>query len=215
MLLVALTGGIGAGKSSVSAGLASRGAEIVDADAIVRQLQAPGAPVFVAMVDRWGSKIVADDGDLDRQAVADIVFNDRQELDALNGMVHPAVHAEMVRQVEQHRAAPGAEERIVILDIPLLLGREDAANRGADGVIVVDCPIELAVQRLMAYRGFTREDAEARVANQIDREQRLTWADFVVDNSGDLTHLEAEIDRCWSWLQERRDGQRISARHPD
>lgn len=205
MLLVALTGGIGSGKSSVSAGLAARGAEIVDADAIVRELQSPGAPVFEAMVGRWGTAIVAEDGSLDRQAVASIVFNDGDELNALNGMVHPAVHKEMARQIEVHGSGDGARKRITVLDIPLLLGREDAANRNAKGVIVVDCPVATAVERLMMYRGFDRADAEARIANQVDREQRLEWADFVVDNGGDLDQLATEIDRCWLWLQELRD----------
>jgi dephospho-CoA kinase len=202
VLLVALTGGIGSGKSSVSSGLAERGAVIVDADAIVRELQAPGAPVFNQMVERWGSGIVGSNGALDRQAVADIVFNDSEELSALNAMVHPAVQAEMVARVDAVASADqdAGTDTVCVLDIPLLLGREDAAKRGAVAVIIVDTPVETAIDRLVQHRGFDRADAEARIANQVDREERLTWADFVVDNSGDLDQLAEEIARCWAWL---------------
>jgi dephospho-CoA kinase len=202
VLLVALTGGIGSGKSSVSSGLAERGAVIVDADAIVRELQAPGAPVFNQMVERWGSGIVGSNGALDRQAVADIVFNDSEELSALNAMVHPAVQAEMVARVDAVASADqdAGTDTVCVLDIPLLLGREDAAKRGAVAVIIVDTPVETAIDRLVEHRGFDRADAEARIANQVDREERLTWADFVVDNSGDLDQLAEEIARCWAWL---------------
>ena len=195
MLLVALTGGIGAGKSSVSSRLEARGAVLVDADAVVRDLQLPGRPVFDAMVERWGDDIIGDDGGLDRQAVADIVFRDEDELKALNGIVHPAVRTEMERQVEEQRDS----DRVVILDIPLL-GEGDAQKRGAEGVIVVDCPTELAIERLVEQRGFDRGDAEARIAAQADREDRLALADFVVDNGGDLAQLDVEVERCWNWL---------------
>lgn len=197
MLLVALTGGIGSGKSSVSARLADRGAVIVDADEVAKRLQEPGGEVFAAMVDRWGDGIIGEDGNLDRPAVAAIVFADEDELKALNKMVHPAVRSEMERQVVEQAET----DRVVVLDIPLL-GEGDAEKRGAKGVIVVDCPTEIAVERLIEYRGFDRSDAEARIAAQISREERLGLADFVVDNSGDLDALGVEVDRCWDWLQE-------------
>ncbi|MEM7273368.1 MAG: dephospho-CoA kinase [Actinomycetota bacterium] len=195
MLLVALTGGIGAGKSSASARLADRGAVIVDADAVVKDLQRVGRPVHAAMVERWGERILAPDRSLDRQAVADIVFNDSDELAALNQLVHPAVRDEMARLV----LAEAATDNIVVLDIPLL--REgDAQKRGAVAVIVVDCPTDVAVARLVAHRGFERADAEARVAAQMTRDERLAIADFVIDNAGGLDELEGEVERCWSWL---------------
>ncbi|MGI9594531.1 MAG: dephospho-CoA kinase [Acidimicrobiales bacterium] len=195
MLLVALTGGIGAGKSSVSERLADRGAVIVDADAVVKWLQQPGQEVFIAMVDRWGDRIVQADGELDRQAVAKIAFGDEDELKALNELVHPAVRKEMARQAEEFKDT----DRVVVLDIPLLK-EGDAQKRGAKAVIVVDCPVETAIERLMTHRGFERSDAEARMAAQVTREERLALADFVVDNGGDLAQLEAEVDRCWAWL---------------
>lgn len=195
MLLVALTGGIGAGKSSVSDRLAERGAAVIDADVVVKQLQQPDGAVYAAMVERWGDGIVEPDGQLDRQAIAAIVFNDEDELKALNGLVHPAVRREMERQIEELAGS----DRIVVLDIPLL-GAGDAEKRGAKGVIVVDCPVEVAIERLVTQRGFDRADAEARMAAQATREERLALADFVVDNGGDLAQLDAEIDRCWRWL---------------
>lgn len=195
MLLVALTGGIGAGKSSASARLEERGAALIDADAVVKELQQPGRAVYDAMVERWGDGIVAEDGQLDRQAIANIVFTDEDELKALNALVHPVVRKEMNQQAESYRDS----DRVVILDIPLLV-EGDAQKRGAVGVIVVDCPREIAIERLVTHRGFDRADAEARMAAQATREERLGLADFVVDNGGDLAQLDSEIDRCWSWL---------------
>lgn len=196
MKLVALTGGIGSGKSSVSERLAAGGALIVDADEVVRQLQQPGRTVFNAMVQRWGEAVVADDGTLNRAAVAGIVFGDKGELSALNAIVHPAVKAEMRVQTEAISDTTG----VVVLDIPLLVeGGDD--RRGASGVIVVDCPPEIAIERLMSFRGFDRSDAEARIAAQASREDRLAAADFVVDNSGDIANLDAEVERCWAWLE--------------
>ena len=193
--LVALTGGIGSGKSSVSERLAARGAVIVDADEVVKKLQQPGEPVYQAMVERWGDRIVAEDGSLDRAAVAGIVFNDEAELKALNALVHPAVRAEMRAQTE----AVAHTDHVVVLDIPLLAeGGSD--RRGASAVIVVDLPPEVAIERLMTFRGFDRADAEARIAAQASRQDRLAMADFVIDNSGDLDALEAEVERCWGWL---------------
>ncbi|MEM9561285.1 MAG: dephospho-CoA kinase [Actinomycetota bacterium] len=208
MLLVVLTGGIGAGKSSVSEAMAARGAVIVDADAIVKELQQPDGAIHRAMVDRWGATIVADDGGLDRQAVADIVFNDADELKALNEIVHPETRAEMRRQAE----ANAGTDRVVVLDLPLLGGRDDAAKRGASAIVVVDCPVEVAIQRLIEHRGFERDDAEARIANQVGRDERLGWADFVVDNGGDLDQLAGEIDRCWTWLRTLEHGAALPER---
>lgn len=195
MRLVALTGGIGSGKSSVSERLAARGAVIIDSDLLVRGLQEPGQPVFRAMVERWGQKIVSDDGTLDRPAVAQIVFGDEAELEAINAIVHPAVKDE-TRAMVTAAAADGAA--VVILDIPLLA--ETRNRHGASAVVVVDCPTEVAVERLMTFRGFDKADAEARMAAQASRQDRLDLADFVVDNHGSLEGLEAEVERCWSWL---------------
>jgi dephospho-CoA kinase len=194
VLLVGLTGGIGSGKSTVSAALAARGAVVVDADAIVRELQAPGTPVLAAMVERFGGGILRDDGTLDRQAVADVVFGDAEALAELNAIVHPAVGAEIARRLE----AEAATDHIVVLDVPLLVesGRDDLA-----GLIVVDTDPEVAIERLVSQRGFTEADARARIARQASREERLARADLVIDNSGPREALARQVDRCWEWLE--------------
>jgi len=195
MRLIGLTGGIGSGKSSVSAALARRGARIVDADAIVRELQSPGTVVFDEMVERFGPVIVAADGSLDRQAVADIVFNDEQALADLGLIVHPRVHEEIERRVAE---AEGTDD-VVVLDIPLL---DRSGWPGLLGTVVVDLDPEVAIARLVEHRGFTETDARARIAAQIGRSERLELADFVVDNGGTLADLEAQVDRLWAWIAE-------------
>lgn len=196
--LVALTGGIGSGKSSVSDRLRAYGAVIIDADEVVKDLQSPGKPIFEKMVERWGETIVGDDGALDRAAVAGIVFgeNGEAELKALNKMVHPAVRAEMHDQAD----ALSSTDEVVVFDIPLLAEGGGDDRRGASAVVVVDLPVGLAIERLIELRGFERDDAEARIAAQATREERLAMADFVIDNSGDLDGLDAEVERCWAWL---------------
>ena len=196
MVLIGLTGGIGAGKSTVSAALAARGAVVIDADAITRELQQPGTPVFDAMVERFGPGIVAPDGTLDRPAVADLVFPDPAALADLNAIVHPAVGAEIARRLGDE----AERDRVVILDVPLLVesGRDDLG-----GTIVVDCDPEVAVARLVEHRGFREADARARISRQVGREERLAHADFVIHNDGTVEQLAPQIDACWTWIQER------------
>jgi dephospho-CoA kinase len=197
MLLIGLTGGIGAGKSTVSAGLAERGAVVVDADAIVRELQQPGTVVFDEMVERFGPGIVAPDGGLDRAAVAEVVFSDPSALADLGAIVHPRVHEE----IERRLAELTGTDRVVVLDVPLLVesGRSDMA-----GTIVVDLHPDVAVERLVAHRGFSEEDARKRIARQIGREERLSRADFVIDNHGLPHEIEHEVERAWEWIQSLR-----------
>ena len=193
MLLIGLTGGIGSGKSSVAQRLVDRGAVLVDADAIVRELQTPGTVVFSEMVDRFGEGIVASDGTLDRAAVAELVFNDSEALTDLGLIVHPRVHSEIERRVKEQADT----DNVVVLDIPLL---GESGWPGLRGTIVVDLDPEVAVARLVEQRGFDEADARARIANQATREDRLALADFVVDNSGSPEDLDAEVDRLWAWL---------------
>jgi dephospho-CoA kinase len=199
VILVGLTGGIGAGKSTVSALLAERGAVIIDADAIVHELQAPGSPVLDRLAERFGQHVIADDGSLDRAAVAAIVFADAQALADLNGIVHPAVRAEMSRRVDAERET----DHLVVLDIPLLTEnpRSDLA-----AVIVVDVPVDVAVARLVEHRGMNAEDARARVASQASREERLALATHVVDNTGTPAELERRVDELWRELKTLADG---------
>ena len=199
-----LTGGIGSGKSTVADGLVARGAVLIDADAIVKELQAPGGAVLVAMVEHFGDGILAANGELDRQAVADIVFSDEDQLKALNDIVHPAVGKEMKAR---HEALKGTDA-VVVNDIPLLVLADGKKSPRKEyerllGIIVVDCGVEIAVQRLVEHRGFSEGDARARMANQASRQDRLAVADHVIDNSGDLPSLEARLDACWTWMQRR------------
>ena len=197
MRLVGLTGGIGAGKSTVSGMLAAHGAVVVDADRIARELQEPGSPVLVAMANRFGDGIIADDGSLDRAAVAAIVFGSDDEsktaLADLNGIVHPAMQAEIRRQIE----AESDTDRVVILDFPLLA---ENPRDDLDATIVVDVDPEIAVERLVEARGMAEDDARNRISNQVSREKRREIATHVIDNSGDLDHLREQVDVIWMQL---------------
>jgi dephospho-CoA kinase len=194
VILVGLTGGIGSGKSTVSARLAELGARIIDADAITREVQQPGTEVFAGIVERFGEGVVAADGSLDRQALADIVFNDPDELKALNEIVHPAVGVEIAERLK----AAAQTDDVVILDVPLLVesGRDDMA-----AMVVVDVDPEIAIQRLIEHRGFREEDARARIGRQASREDRLAKASKVLDNSGTVDDLRAQVDEIWPWMQ--------------
>jgi dephospho-CoA kinase len=194
VVLIGLTGGIGAGKSTVSAALAERGAVVIDADLITRELQEPGQPVLAAMVEHFGPGIVGPDGRLRRQAVADLVFNDPEALKALNAIVHPAVGAEIAGRLG--REAGG--DHVVVLDVPLLVesGRDDMA-----ALLVVDADPEVAVGRLVAQRGFDEGDARARIARQASREERVARADYVIHNDGTREELEPQIDAAWNWIR--------------
>jgi dephospho-CoA kinase len=195
MILAGLTGGIGSGKSTVSAMLAERGAVIVDADQIARDLQEAGSPVLDRMAERFGSHIIRDDGTLDRAAVATIVFSDEQALKDLNGIVHPAMQDEIHAQIDAHRAT----DRVVVLDFPLLA---ENPREGLAATIVVDVDPELAVERLVAQRGMDEADARARIASQISREDRLARATHVIDNNGDLDSLRAQVTTLWNQLSD-------------
>ena len=179
--------------------LAARGAVIVDADRIVHEIEAPGGAAYQPLIDRFGPGIVAPDGTLDRPALAAVAFHDQQSLADLNAITHPLVGQEMMRQV----MAEMDTDHVVVLDIPLLKeGTREA--RGLAAVLVVDTPVEIAIQRLVNHRQFSEEDARARVANQISRQERATLADVVIDNSGSQAQLEAEVDRAWAWIQAKQ-----------
>ena len=194
MILVGLTGGIGSGKSTVSLLLAERGALIVDADSIVREVQQPGSPVLDKIAERFGAQMIAADGSLDRAALAAVAFADDQAIKDLGKIVHPAVGAEMNRRV----AAAAPTDAVVVMDIPLLA---ENPRPGLQATIVVDIDPELAVSRLIEFRDMTEADARARIAKQSPRDERLAIADRVLDNGGDRPSLEAQVDEVWEWLQ--------------
>jgi dephospho-CoA kinase len=194
MLLVGLTGGIGSGKSTVGELLVERGAVLIDADRIAREVVEPGGVAYQPVIDRFGPGVVGTDGTIDRPALADIVFRDSQARKDLEAITHPAVGQVMLERMAEHADSDG----VVILDIPLLA---EKGRMGVQRVIVVDCPEEVAVQRLVTHRGFAEDDARRRIAAQLSRAERRALADRVIDNSGSLETLNEQVDTTWEWLQ--------------
>ncbi len=198
MKAVGLTGGIGSGKSTVADLLADCGASVLDADAVTRELQRPGQPVYEATVERFGAGVVASDGALDRKALARVVFEDPGALAELERLTHPAVAAAMAERLAAlAEGAHGAPE-VVVLEVPLLL---ETGHYRVAGVVVIDCPVDTAVARLAARRGMTGSEARARLARQMSREERLGRADFVIDNAGPPEALPPRVDQAWKWIQ--------------
>lgn len=198
MLMVGLTGGIGAGKSTVAALLTQRGAVTIDADEIAREVVEPGTPTLAELVERFGPEILRADGSLDRPALAAVAFVDDATRKELEAITHPAIGAEFLRRVAE--APPDA---VVVHDVPLLVESKRGFEYAA--VIVVEAPLETRLDRLEA-RGVSRDDARRRIGLQATDEDRRKVATWVVDNAGDLAHLEQQIDEIWSEL-ERRAGE--------
>ncbi|MHB1444262.1 MAG: dephospho-CoA kinase [Acidimicrobiales bacterium] len=193
MAVVGLTGGIGAGKSTVVSLLAEKGAVIVDADRIAHEVMAPGGEAYQPVIDRFGPGVVSGDGTIDRAAVAAIVFNDPAALADQQAITWPVIGKVMAERVAEGQAS-GA---IVIMDIPLLREGKGGGRYGLDAVIVVDTPVEVAVDRLVNQRGMAEADARARIANQASREERVAIADHVIDNAGTMKELRAQVDAVW------------------
>jgi len=190
--MVGLTGGIGSGKSTVAALLRARGAVVVDADAIAREVVEPGSPALGQLVERFGADILRPDGTLDRGALAQKAFVDDESRKALEAITHPAIGAEFLRQLAE--APKGA---VVVHDVPLLVESTRGYDYGA--VIVVEAPREVRLERLEA-RGIPRADAEARMAAQATDDERRSVATWVLDNGGDLAALERQVDDIWPEL---------------
>ncbi|WP_042423319.1 dephospho-CoA kinase [Streptacidiphilus anmyonensis] len=193
MVKVGLTGGIGAGKSAVSALLAELGAVIVDADLIAREVVAPGTEGLAAVVAEFGDDVLAADGSLDRPKLGAVVFADPARLAALNAIVHPLVGR---RSAELEGAA--GPDAVVVHDVPLLA--ENGLAPLYDVVVVVDAADETRVRRLVELRGMAEADARARMAAQADREARLAVADLVIDNDGPLERLAPQVREVWQKL---------------
>jgi dephospho-CoA kinase len=195
---VALTGGIGSGKSTVAAQLAQRGAIVVDADAIAREVVEPGQPALAEIVAEFGPEVLQTDGRLDRARLAELVFADETRLARLNAIMHPRIAARSVELLTD--ADPDA---IAIYDMPLLVEQGTAALAGWDAIIVVDAPDDMRLERVQG-RGLDAEDARRRMEAQAPREARLAIATHVVDNSGDLRALRAQVEDLWSELTGQR-----------
>jgi dephospho-CoA kinase len=190
VLRIGLTGGIGSGKSTVSALLAARGAVIIDADLIAREVVAPGSPGLARIVEAFGDGVLAADGSLDRAALAAVVFADPDARRRLDGIVHPLVRA---RATEL--AAAASPDSVVVNDVPLLVETGQASSY--DLVLVVEADPATRVSRLV-QRGLTAEDARARIAAQASDGQRRAVADVVLDNSGTPEQLAEQVDRFWT-----------------
>ena len=197
VLLVALTGGIGSGKSTVADLLRRRGAVIVDADAVARLVVEPGQPALEKLVERFGAEILGSDGTLDRPALGRVAFTDDAARKDLEAITHPAINEEFMRQIA---AAP--PDAIVVCDIPRLVESKQAAARAYTEVIVVESPLQVRLARL-EQRGVPRDDALARIKAHATDEQRRAVATHVVDNSGSLADLEPQVDRLWATLHEK------------
>lgn len=196
MLFVGLTGGIGSGKSTVAALLAERGAVVVDADLMARRAVVLGSPGYARVVERFGSEVLLPDGDLDRQGLADRVFADDDERQALEGIVHPEVR----RLVSEAVAAHVGTDDVVVVDSPLLI--ESGAADDFDLVVVVSARPSTQVARSQA-RGMDADDAHARIAAQLPLADKTAVADIVIDNDGSREELEAQVEELWVELRRR------------
>lgn len=192
---VGLTGGIASGKSTVSALLAERGAVVIDADLLAREVVGRGTPGLAAVVAAFGPKLLTPEGDLDRPAMGALVFGDAEARSRLEAIIHPLVHE---RAAALEAQAP--EGSVVVHDIPLLA--EGGRSGDFDVVVVVDAPADLQVSRMVEDRGWTPEDAAARIAAQADREDRLAIATHVIDNTGTLEQLRARVEAVHAALRE-------------
>jgi dephospho-CoA kinase len=198
VIKVALTGGIGSGKSEVERLLAAHGAAVVDSDALAREVVAPGTPGLAEVLAAFGPGVRAADGSLDRAALAAVVFPDPSELARLEAIVHPLVAA---RAHELEDAAHRDGVAVFVHSVPLLADRAHAA--GYDVVVVVDAPDDVRLDRLVRQRGLPESNARARMAAQATREERRAIADVVLDNAGSLDVLREQVDRLWDDLTAR------------
>ena len=200
MLRVGLTGGIGSGKSEVSRRLAALGAVIIDADVAARRVVDPGTPGLARIAETFGPGVLRPDGALDRERLGTIVFSDQAQLAKLNAITHPLI-GEWMQAAERAATEAADGNPIVIYDAALLAESGRWANY--DLVIVVDVPPEVQVNRLVSQRGMPPEQAQARLAAQATREQRLALADLVIDNSGSLEDLDHRVAEVWADLNRR------------
>ena len=198
MLVAGLTGPIGAGKTTFSVLLAERGAQVIEADMLGRDAVRPGRPAWHSVVDQFGEEILAPATmEIDRQALADLVFRDRGKLAALNAILHPVIFRAVAEELEKLRAT----DDVVVLDAALIIetGLEDVI----DVLLVVTAPQHVRERRLVSKRGLSLDDVRNRMASQRRPEELVERADIVVNNDGSLEDLAKEADRVWKELQER------------
>uniref|UniRef100_A0A942Y9A6 Dephospho-CoA kinase n=1 Tax=Neobacillus citreus TaxID=2833578 RepID=A0A942Y9A6_9BACI len=196
MRIIGLTGGIAAGKSTVSARWAEHGAVVVDADQLARQAVAPGSPGLAQVAERFGPGVLAADGSLDRPALGAIVFADPDARRALEGITHPEVWRLAQRAFDAAEA--GDPDAVVVYDVPLLAEAAGSRPIRFDAVVVVDAPAAQRIERLVEHRGMDRAEAERRVASQASDADRLALADHVVDATGSLDDTIRSADEVWA-----------------
>ncbi|HEV3475718.1 MAG TPA: dephospho-CoA kinase [Actinomycetota bacterium] len=195
MLLVGLTGGLGAGKSTVARMLAGHGAVIVDADRLAREALEPGTRPFKEVCDLFGDQILAPTGEIDRRALAETVFADEEKRRALESITHPEVFRKLAEIVEAHQET----DAVVVFDAPLIL--ETGFDEACDVLVVVTASEDQQVARVVRERGMSEEEARARIASQVDPVRRAARADVVVRNDGGLPELERQVEELWQRLR--------------
>ncbi|KOR82154.1 dephospho-CoA kinase [Paenibacillus solani] len=194
---IGLTGGIATGKSTVSSMLAMKGALLVDADVIAREVMLPGHPVLGKVTEHFGQAILLEDGTLDRKKLGELIFNNPEERVVLNGITHPAIRQEIRERTEAFELQ--YPDRLVVVDIPLLLEAREQYPY-LDEIVVVYVPRELQLKRLIERDDLAREAAEARLSSQMDIEQKKALADILIDNSGTLADTQQQVDKLWHRL---------------
>jgi dephospho-CoA kinase len=200
-LRIGLTGGIGSGKSTVAQRLRELGAAVVDADAIAREVAAPGGPAYAAIVRAFGEGVLGRDGFLDRKALAARVFADEPARRQLNALTHPHIRRRMAEEAARLAATPGVE--VIVFDIPLLLETTDGRDLGLDGVVVVAAADPVRIARLTARDGLTSGDARQRLDAQMPLAQKVARADWVIDNNGSAEQTREQVFRLWEALRAR------------
>ncbi|NHN31389.1 dephospho-CoA kinase [Paenibacillus agricola] len=193
---IGLTGGIASGKSTVSNMLVQRGALLIDADRIAREVVAPGSPVLQKVAERFGSEVLLPDGTLNRKKLGELVFGNPQALQDLEGLMHPSIRALMRERMEYYEH--NHPDKLVVVDVPLLY--ESGLEAMYEAVVVVYVPRSVQLERLTARDGLSHEQAERRLNAQMDIELKKTRADIVIDNQGGLSQTEGQVDRL---LKER------------
>jgi len=197
MRLIALTGGIASGKSAVAARLAEHGAVIVDADRVAREVVEPGTPALARIAEEFGPGVIGPDGSLDRAALGAVVFADPAKLRALNAITHPAVG---VRSRELFDAAAADDpDAVVVYDVPLLAEAERSAE--FDRIVVVEAAPETRIRRMVELRGYSRDEAQRRIASQVGDAERRAMADDVIDADGTLAHTHDQVDALWERIR--------------
>lgn len=201
-LRIGLTGGIASGKSLVARLFRELGAAVVDADAIAREVVAPGGPAFDGIVRTFGRGIVRADGALDRQALAARVFADPAARRQLNTLTHPHIRRWMAEEAARLAATPGVD--VIVLDIPLLLETTDGRELNLDGIVVVDADEDVRVARLMARDGLSEADARGRVSAQMPLRDKVARADWVIDNNGSPARTREQALAVWEAIRQKR-----------